>query len=136
MIVLDPTALTDIKQGWLAYSSEDGRAYLITSDGAIPATDTRLLTELDDGLLVRMGADWFRSDAGEIVWTRPASPVPVGNNAFEGRMSGYHFGGVGTYLAGPTAMSRIDRRIGGITADRTDITADSTLITADAVWGD
>lgn len=136
MIVLDPAALTGIKQGWFAYSSEDGRAYLITPDGAIPATDMRIATELDDGLLSPMGADWFRLDAGEIVWTRPESPVAVGNNGFEGRMSGYHFGGVGTYLAGPTGMSRIDRSIGVITADRTDITADSTFYTADMVWGD
>lgn len=136
MIVLDPSALTGIKQGWFAYSSEDGRSYLITPDGAIPATDTRIATELDDGLFVRMGSDWFRMEGGEIVWTKPTSPAPVGNNGFEGRMSGYHFGGVGTYLASPTGMSRIDRSIGVITADRTDITADSTFYTADMAWRD
>lgn len=110
MNVLDPTALTDIKQGWFAYSSEDGRAYLITPDGAIPATDARIATELDDGLLVRMGVDWFRLVEGGIGWTKPASPVPVGDNGFEGRMSGYHFGGVGTYLAGPTGMVSFSER--------------------------
>ena len=91
--VLDPEELTGLKRGWFGLSAEDGRHYLVTPDGAIPVDLTRVLTTLDDAQLSGCGADHFRMLGGELIISAPADPAVVGDNAFEGLMSGIFFPG-------------------------------------------
>jgi hypothetical protein len=94
MNVLDPAAITATKYGYFAKSAQDGRYYLVTSDGAIPATGSRILTTLDAGQLTYIGSDHFITyAAGAVTLSTPVTPAVVGTNFFEGRMSGLFFAG-------------------------------------------
>lgn len=123
--VLDPSGLTGFRKGPFRYSTEDGRFYLLTEDGAIPADGVpRGLTTLNDADLTPIGADHFTLRNGRVDIERPTSPAPVGTNAFEGQVSGLHYPGTVT-IAGPAGTTPLHVWLSGITADTTFITADN-----------
>lgn len=106
--VLDPDVLTGFHDGPVYYSAEDGRFYLLTDDGAIPADGPRYATTLDAAQLSMCGADHFtlRSD-GTVDMMRPASPYTA---AYEDTIMGMHFpGGLG--LMGASGSSSLRKRL-------------------------
>lgn len=109
--VLDPSGLTGFRKGPFRYSAEDGRFYLLAEDGAVPADGApRGLMTLDDADLTPIGADHFTLRSGRVDIERPASPAPVGTNAFEGQISGIHWPGT-VAIAGPAGMTPTRARL-------------------------
>lgn len=91
--VLDPDAQTGFHSGLFSLSAEDDEIYLITDGGAIPRSGVRGLTVLDEAQLSPVGADQFGM-IGSSAFAKIglASPVAVGDNAFEGRVQGVFHG--------------------------------------------
>lgn len=86
--VLDPTALTGVRTGNLSVSAEDNTVYLVTQDGAIPSTGSRVLTTLDDTQLTPVGPDWLEVRGALAFLSTPGAPVAVGDSEREGRLRG------------------------------------------------
>ena len=105
--VLDPDALTGFHSGPIHYSTEDGRFYVLTDDGAIPADGPRDATTLDADLLAMVGADHFTLRDGQLDMIRPASPNTA---AYEDTMIGLHYPG-GLSLMNASGTSRLRNRL-------------------------
>lgn len=105
--VLDPDALTGFHSGPIHYSTEDGRFYVLTDDGAIPDDGPRDATTLDADLLAMVGADHFTLRDGQLDMIRPASPNTA---AYEDTMIGLHYPG-GLSLMNASGTSRLRNRL-------------------------
>lgn len=108
--VLDPNVLTGFHPGAFRYSSEDGRFYLLTDDGAIPADGPRGLTVLDANQMTGIGSDHFTLRNGLVDMERPVSPIAVGDTAFDGQVMGNFFAGAAN-IAGASGFSATRQRL-------------------------
>lgn len=92
--VLDPTVLTNFRNGLFGVSDEDDGIYLVEFGNdptwAIPLSGTRGLTSLDLDQITPIGADWVSAQG---LFTRPLStPDTVGETTYDGRLAGVHHG--------------------------------------------